>query len=63
MTAEDRELLATLRAELAALARDMAYVQAELSRQRGVFTRLAWLVVTGLVAAALRFAMEGGLNG
>lgn len=62
MTTDERDVIADIRADLAALGRDMAWVQKEIAQMRAIFGRLVWLVVAGLFAGFLRFAMEGGLS-
>lgn len=62
MTTEDRDILTDVRTELAALGRDMAYVQKEIAEMRAIFGRLVWLVIAGLLAGFLKFALQGGLG-
>ncbi len=62
MSAPDPDLISAIRIDLAALSRDMAHVQQEISEIRAVFSRLVWFVVIGLMGAVLRFTIEGGFN-
>ena len=62
MTEAERDLIGAMRTDLAALGRDMAYVQKEIGEMRAIFARLVWLVIAGVLAGFLKFALEGGLN-
>lgn len=61
MTAEDRDILSDLRTELAALGRDVTYVQREITQIRANFARLVWLVMATILVGLLEFVFKGGL--
>lgn len=62
MTPGESDIISEIRIELAALSRDMAHLQREITEIRTVFSRLVWLIIVGLMGAVLRFALEGGLS-
>lgn len=59
----------TLQIEMAQMKENRGYIEnrfdrleKQIAETRGLISRLAWLVIGGIIAALIKFVLDGGLN-